>query len=167
MYAYQEAILDQSDFTTHLNQGDVCVTRDPGQIRVRCRDGDIAVDRLIIATTPGAVNRVLRDADDAENACFAPWQDQIFKTVSHTSLAPYGAFQHVAKSPMDMFLSEDGLSGYNTYLNGFYDIAPSTPYSFAYGLDRLIDPADILDVQDHTVPVYTPSAYAQKERIPS
>lgn len=162
---YQEAICAQSDFTTHLDQGDVRVTRKPDQIVVHGRAGDVIVDKVIVATTPGAVRHVLRDADATELACFGPWQDHLFKTISHRSLAPYGAFKNAPKSPMDLFLNTDGISGYNTYLNGFYDLPPKHPYSFAYGLDPLISRADVLNTQNHAVPTYTPSAYAQRKAI--
>ena len=109
---------------------------------------------------------LIGDPTPEETAVFWKWKDQDFNTSAHTDLSFYGENREVHKTPMDLFDRYQGQEqGYNTYMNDFYDLSPSVPYSFAYGLNDLIDPRKILHAVRHTVPYYTPDHENKISRI--
>jgi len=129
------------------------VNRHADHVTVDLHGHSTRFDKVVIATTPGAVTSILRDMSDWERNVFGNWQDRTFTTLAHTDDSLYGQHQSARKTPMDLFV-DDRRQGYNTYQNTVYRLPTSTSYNFAYGLDDHIPASAILHRAEHNVPVY-------------
>lgn len=165
-YAYIETILKTNGFQVSTGVSDLKIKREESGVTVSAEGSTQRFDKAVIATTPGQVLNVLSDPDVYESAWFALMQDHAFKTTAHTDEAMYKPYGKTRRTPMDLFRNAEGkLDGYNTYMNGFYDLPSKTPYSFAYGLDELIAPEKVLSVANHTVPTYTVDMMGVRKEI--
>lgn len=166
VWSYVEALLARSKFKISTGVLNISVSRSPAGVRVRAGGETLAFDEVVIATTPGQVLKILSDPSDAEYRLFQPWADHKFKTVAHTSDAVYGKHRKLPRTPMDLFVDDDGQGfGYNTYMNDFYDLPGRVPYAFSYNLDDRIPDEAILHTEDHIVPTYTKPSTATIEDI--
>ncbi|APR76552.1 amine oxidase, flavin-containing [Minicystis rosea] len=102
---------------------------------------------------------------NAEARRFAAWTTHAFTTTAHSDVSFYAPYGSPALSPCDFFLKSDGSFGYNTNLNRGYGLDPSTPYSFAHGMDDVIRPETVLDRFTHAMPVYTVEAVRHRDEI--
>lgn len=156
VFSYMNAILEQSNFKVICNATNIKVVRNANNIQLHTNGENFKFDKLIIATTPGSVKHILADMTENEREIFEDWENQNFKTIAHTDTSFYGSHEQVYKTPMDLFVNYKGKAiGYNAYQNRGYGLTKKADYCFAYGLDSLIDPDKILDVQNHVVPKYT------------
>jgi len=154
VYAYMEKIVsiigkDRLRFNTE----GLRVHRHADHVVVNLNGNFDRYDKVVIATTPGAVASILTAMSDRERTIFGGWQDRTFTTLAHTDNSLYGQHQSVRKTPMDLFLDSDQ-QGYNTYQNTVYRIPGDTSYHFAYGLEHRIPASAVLHRADHTVPAY-------------
>ncbi len=142
------------------------IKRQADHVTVDLKGHSTRYDKVVIATTPGAVGSVLTDMSDQERNVFGNWQDRTFTTLAHTDDGLYGRHRSASKTPMDLFV-DDERQGYNTYQNTVYRLPTSTSYNFAYGLDDHLPASAILHRADHTVPVYDGSLSEKVEAIQS
>ena len=165
VYAYVERMMESFAGKIFLQTEVNDVFRGEGKIQVKLNTSDVLeYDKVIIATTPEVVLKMLSDPTEEEKGLFAPWVDRSFKSVLHMDEDLYNGYGGTYRTPMDVF--KNGMSfGYNTYLNEVYRIAGSTGYSFQYGLDEMIPDSAVIHSHTHTVPVYTSEAYATRHRI--
>ena len=155
VYSYMEAILKQAEFKVVCNATNIKILRTNNKIQLHHNDENLEFDKVVIATTPGSVKQLMADLTENEKEVFDDWENQTFKTIAHTDTSFYKSYQKVRKTPMDLFYNyRDNNIGYNTYQNRGYHLPKKESYCFAYGLDGLIDPSKILDVQNHIVPKY-------------
>jgi len=156
VYSYMKAILKQSRFKVVCNAVNLRIQRKETKIQIYTGGESLEFDKVIIATPPGSVKHVLADLTAHEKEIFDDWENQAFKTIAHTDTSFYEDYKRARKTPMDLFYNYRSKTiGYNTYQNRGYNLPRKTDYCFAYGLDNLIHPDKILDVQDHIVPKYT------------
>ncbi|MEO0549582.1 MAG: FAD-dependent oxidoreductase [Pseudomonadota bacterium] len=166
VYRYMEALLKDARFEARVGVGDVKLRRENEQVQLQADGQEQTFDTAVIATSPGQVAAIVQDQDETERQWFGDWSDQGFGITAHTDMSIYGRYAATQKTPMDLFVNHNGKArGYNTYMNGFYGLDSSTPYSFAHGLDGLIDPSQVLDKISHTVPVYSVAAMAQRDAV--
>lgn len=155
VFQYMNDLVEQSNMEIRLGVQGIKVTRDAEGVIVEVGGNKERFDKVVVATTPGAIADIMTDLSVVEERIFGNWPDQHFRTIAHTDLSFYGPYKDVEKTPMDLFDRFDGpAQGYNTYMNDFYKMAPETPYSFAYGLDQEIREEHILHDVNHTVPKY-------------
>lgn len=166
VYRYMEVLQAGAQFQTHLGVEDVKLRRVGDDVVLNAQGQEQAFNAVIVATSPGQVSSIVVDQDETEQRWFADWADRTFSTTAHTDMKQYGRFVGTTKMPMDLFVDHYGRSrGYNTYMNGFYGIDPKTPYSFAHGLDDMIDPDKVIMRTDHIAPVYSVAGMAQRDEI--
>ena len=157
VYAYLEKIVSiiGSD-RIRLNAGGLRVDRHTDHVVVNLQGDSARYDKIVIATTPGAVASILSNLSDKERYVFTDWRDRTFTTLAHTHNSLCGLYRSVRKTPMDLFVA-DARQGYNTYQNNVYRLTGTTSYNFAYGLEDQIPSSAILHRADHTVPTYNGS----------
>jgi len=165
IYSYIDAILNTIRGRVLTGVEIESVTRDREGVLVR-RSGAEAerFDRVVIATTPAQVLRLLRDPTPAEHRRFAAWRDNEADAVIHTDSSMYARRGILDYSEFDLFADPPG---YNAYLNRLCGVPPSHPtdYHFSYNLEAEIDPASVLHVQPHTTPMYTVDAFTTRPEI--
>jgi predicted NAD/FAD-binding protein len=166
VYAYMEKMIPSISGRIFLGAEIRGIQRADG-VSVHLKDGsELLYDKVVLATTPGQVLKLLSDPTDTEQRLFSPWKDRSFTTSAHRDSSIYGKMIHKPKSPMDIMAEADlSVKGYNTYMNDCYGIPRDNPLFFAYGLDDQLDPEKVLDRWEHTVPIYTPSSYATRREI--
>lgn len=166
VYAYMEKMIPSVSGRIHLGAEIKTISRSE-KVIVNLKDGSaLEYDKVVIATSPGQVLRLLDDLSDAEQRLFTLWQDRVFPTTAHSDLSVYGALAVKPKSPMDIIAGQYlEVRGYNTWMNEAYGLPADKPTCFAYGLDDMIAPEKIIDKWDHTVPVYTRESYRTRTAI--
>ena len=166
VYRYMEDILAQARMTALCGIEGLKLYRGSSDVTLQWGGQSRRFDKVVVTTTPGRVKDLIGDPTHEETAVFWQWRDQDFSTLAHTDLSPYGEHRGVHKTPMDLFDRYRGQEqGYNTYMNDFYRLSPNVPYSFAYGLNDLIDPSKILHKVSHTVPYYASDHEHKVSRI--
>ncbi len=139
-----------------------------GGVRVHLAEGSAATfDKVVFATSPGQILRLLADPSDAERARLAPWTDGPFTTTAHRDDTLYRGARVQVASPSDFFACEGGARfAYNTSLTAAYGVEPgSAPIAFAHGLDHCIAADRVLERHTHQTPRYTPAAWATRDAI--
>lgn len=167
VYHYLEILLNDFRGVVHLNASINHVSRSPQNVELHLADGQVRVfDKVVFATSPGKLLDLIQNPSEAEQRCFAPWHDRSFETIAHTDRSVYNGFDIVKRTPMDFFVNQKTQeAGYNTSMNQSYGLPESPGYAFAYHLEDRIDSRNVLDRQEHVVPVYTGEAFATRPEI--
>lgn len=168
VYSYIETMIDRMP----VGHQRMCsspierVTRDGSSVRVEVRGGDTqCFDKVVFATEPGQVLRILADATEAEKRRFGAWSTNTFTTLAHRDTGIYDTYDTEVYGPCDYFRSRDCGFGYNTYLNHGYGQAPEKPTSFAYNLDGALPSSSIIHRADHQTPNYTVAAFKHRQEV--
>ena len=169
-YRYIEEIIRQAGnmLTVKPGQKILAVRRNTNGVRIECSDDVIQADRLIFATPPDQVLRLLEDASDEERAWFANWRANYAETVIHTDESLYADWEIRGFTEFDVFEKEGGKdAGYNAWLNRLCGLPDGhgTNYFLAFNLEDRINPQKILDRQRHHTPLYTAQAVASVNEI--
>lgn len=165
VYSYIETILANSNMNIICNAKDIKVERKTDGVNIQYNGEKQNYDKVIIATTPGSVKKLLIDKSDQESKIFNDWNDQKFKTIAHRDVSFYEAYKNIKKTPMDLFFQfPKSKVGYNTYQNTVYQIKTREHYSFSYNLDEVILKDSIIHEANHIVPHYT-KAYDGKTEM--
>ena len=170
VYRYIQRIIDRADDKLSILTGQTVtqVQRDARGVTVSCNQGSLQADKIIFATPPDQVLRLLADADAQESSWFSPWSENTATTVIHADTSIYAAWGEPGYTEFDLFEKENGAdAGYNAYLNRLcgLPVAHATKYFLAYNLDDRINPQKILHRQRHRTPLYTVDAYRQVDAI--
>jgi uncharacterized protein len=121
-------------------------------------------DRVVLATPPDQVLRLLADPRPEEVRRFQAWQPNYATTILHGDrqfYEPYGIRQG---SEFDFFQTEAGW-GYNADLKQLCGIESNQAYGLAFNLDATIAPAKIIHVQHHHTPLYTVAAFRYRDEV--
>lgn len=165
VYSYIEKILQRFGGEIRTNTEITKILRTPDTVRIALRDGAIEVfDKIIFATPPDQVMKLLGDPTPAETKRFAAWKENYAQTVMHTDNSMYRRYGVQQFSEFDFFQTDYGW-GYNAYLNQLCGIKSLQQYSLAFNLDDLIDPSKILHIQEHHTPLYTVEAFRYRDEI--
>jgi uncharacterized protein len=124
-------------------------------------------DKVVFATPPDVVLKLLADPRPEEIARFAAWQGNHVQTLLHTDADMYAPYQVKEGSEFDFFETDKqhGEWGYNARLNQLCGISSPIQYSLAFNLENSIAPDRILHVQQHHTPLYTVAAFGERSEI--
>jgi uncharacterized protein len=165
VYSYIEKILERFKGEILLNVEVTEISRDTNAVHIRLGDGVVyTFDKLIFATPPDQVMKLLVDPSEEESKRFSKWQKNEIATVIHTDTLMYERYGIDQFSEFD-FLQTDNGWGYNAYLNQLCGVESSTQYSLAFNLDSLIAKEKVLHVQNHHTPLYTVEAFRYRNEV--
>ncbi|MGF1490572.1 MAG: FAD-dependent oxidoreductase [Prochloraceae cyanobacterium] len=165
VYSYIERILDRFKGKIIVNAEVDSVARKSDGVEIKLLNGETEkFDKIIFATPPDRVMKLLFDPTDREIRWFSPWQENLATTIIHTDTSLYDRYGIEEFSEFDFFETENGW-GYNAYLNQICGISSPIKYSLAFDLDRAIDPNKIIHSQDHSTPLYTVPSFRYRNEI--
>ncbi|AFY49775.1 putative NAD/FAD-binding protein [Nostoc sp. PCC 7524] len=165
VYSYIEKILERFRGEIFLNVEIVEIFRQANDVRIALSDGvKYLFDKVVFATPPDQVIKLLSDPNNEEIKRFSGWQKNQVKTIIHTDTSMYA--RHGIKEPaeFDFFKTNKGW-GYNAYLNRLCGVSSSLQYSLAFNLDNLIAQNKILHIQEHHTPLYTVESFRYRNEI--
>jgi predicted NAD/FAD-binding protein len=165
VYSYIEKILQQFRGEILTNVEITEILRTPNTVRIALENNTTEVfDKVVFATPPDQVMKLLGDPTPEEIKRFADWKENHAQTVIHTDHSMYQSHDIQQFSEFDFFQTDHGW-GYNAYLNQLCGITSSVQYSLAFNLNDLIDPAKILHIQEHHTPLYTVESFRYRDEI--
>lgn len=165
VYSYIERILDRFKGKIIVNAEVDSVARKLDGVEIKLLNGETEkFDKIIFATPPDRVMKLLFDPTDEEIRWFSAWQENLATTIIHTDTSLYDRYGIEEFSEFDFFETENGW-GYNAYLNQICNISSPIKYSLAFDLDRAIDPNKIIHSQEHSTPLYTVPSFRYRNEI--
>jgi uncharacterized protein len=173
VYSYIQKILDRFRGEIILNakirgilRHDGAIVYDrPEVIEILLSDGTAQwYDKLVFATPPDQILKLLSDPQDAEVRRFASWQANYAETIMHRDTNMYQPYSIKQGSEFDFFQTGDDW-GYNAALNQLCGITEQTQYSLAFNLKHLLAPDKIIHTQVHHTPKYTVDAFQSRPEI--
>lgn len=167
VYTYIEKILEHFGGTVHCGVHITAVQRDRDGVQLSLASGEkLSFDKVVFATPPDQVLKLLADPTEAESRCFSNWKANHATTVIHTDMSLYKQYGSEAFTEFDVFEKADGDAGYNAYLNRLCGLNEGEPhYNLAYNLTERLDPARIIQQQTHHTPLYTTSALQSRDEV--
>ncbi len=165
VYSYIEKILDRFNGQILVNAEVTNIARKFDGVEIKLLNGEAEkFDKIIFATPPDRVIKILFDPTDEEIRWFSPWQENSATTIVHTDTSLYSRYGIEEFSEFDFFQGKNGW-GYNAYLNQICGIAAPPKYSLAFNLDCEIDPEEIVHVQKHDTLLYTVPSFHYRNEI--
>ncbi len=165
VYSYIQKILDRFRGEVFLNTEITTITRTLDSVQIQLANSTTRYfDRVVFATPPDQVIKLLADPTDAEVRRFSGWQANYATTVMHTDVSMYVKYGIRHPSEFDFFQTRRGW-GYNAYLNQLCGISPAQTYSLAFNLEELISPDQIIHTQTHHTPLYTVEAFRYRDEV--
>jgi uncharacterized protein len=124
-------------------------------------------DKVVFATPPDQVLKLLADPRSEEIRRFTAWQANHVQTTLHNDLSMYSPYQIKEGSEFDFFETDrqQGYWGYNANLNQLCGISAPVQYSLSFNLESLVAPYRILHIQQHHTPLYTVAAFRYRDEI--
>ena len=168
VYSYLQKILDRFKGEILLGVEIATIHRTLTGVSIELTAGKTQeFDKVVFATPPDVVLKLLGDPHPEEIARFAAWQGNHVQTLLHTDAAMYAPYQVKQGSEFDFFETDKQHSdwGYNARLNQLCGISSPVQYSLAFNLESLIAPDRILHVQQHHTPLYTVAAFRHRQEI--
>ncbi|MEH1966111.1 FAD-dependent oxidoreductase [Nostoc sp.] len=165
VYSYIEKILERFRGEIFLNVEVAEIFRQPNSVTIVLSDGEkYLFDKVVFATPPDQVIKLLSSPTDEEFKRFSKWQKNQAKTVIHTDVFMYEKHGIKQSSEFDFFHTNNGW-GYNAYLNQLCGVSSSLQYSLAFNLDGLIAQDKILHIQEHHTPLYSVESFMYRNEI--
>ncbi|MEB3289774.1 MAG: FAD-dependent oxidoreductase [Leptolyngbya sp.] len=121
-------------------------------------------DRVIFATPPDQVLRLLADPRPEEVRRFSAWQPNDITTTLHQDPHLYQPYHLHHGSEFDFFQTPTGW-GYNAYLNQLCGLPAEPAYYLAFNLEKGIAPEKIIHRQPHHTPLYTLEAFRSVDEV--
>jgi uncharacterized protein len=168
VYSYIQKILDRFQGKILLEVEVATIHRHALGVKVVLTDGEsLSFDKIILATPPDQVLKLLADPRSAENRRFASWQGNYVQTLLHNDIRMYEPFHIKKGSEFDFFEidQQHGYWGYNANLNQLCGVSSPLQHSLSFNLEHLVDPACILHIQQHHTPLYTVAAFRYRNEI--
>ncbi|MUG96661.1 FAD-dependent oxidoreductase [Scytonema sp. UIC 10036] len=165
VYSYIEKILERFKGDILVNAEISEIFRQPNSVTIRL-SGDVKYlfDKVVFATPPDQVMKLVSDPTDEERKRFSPWQKNLAKTVIHTDTSMYDRHGIKQSSEFDFFQTDTGW-GYNAYLNQLCGISSTLQYSLAFNLNDAIAKDKILHIQEHHTPLYTVDSFRYRNEV--
>lgn len=158
VYSYIEKILEKLKGQTFVNTEIVKISRLDNSVNLYFNDGtDQEFDRVIFATPPDQVLKLLSDPTEEEIKRFSPWKENKATNMIHQDTSIYEPYGIQEFSEFDFFQTTKSW-GYNAYLNQVCGLNSSEKYSLAFNLEELINKDKIIHRQEHETPFYTVEA---------
>jgi uncharacterized protein len=168
VYSYIQKILDRFTGEILLGVEVAAIRRMETGVSIELTGDKIQeFDKVVFATPPDVVLKLLADPHPDEIARFAAWQANHVQTLLHTDADMYAPYQVKEGSEFDFFETDNqhGEWGYNARLNQLCGISSPVQYSLAFNLEGSIAPDRILHVQQHHTPLYTVAAVRDRSEI--
>lgn len=173
VYTYIEKILARFGGKVYLNTEIKSITRSEQGVTLELTDATQleaiqAFDRVVFATPPDQVLKLLADPTANESKRFSRWRANHIQSILHSDTAMYEPYGIQAHGEFDFFHTDKGW-GYNAELNQLCGLPSGTEaeqrYNLAFNLDSLIDPKKILHIQEHHTPLYTTKAFHYRDEV--
>lgn len=165
VYSYVEKILERFKGKILLNVEIANIFRSPDGVKIVRSHGEIQeFDKVVFATPPDQVMKLLSDPTDAERKRFSAWRANYATTLLHTDKSLYTRYGIQHSSEFDFFQTENKW-GYNAYLNRLCDISSPQQYSLAFQLDESIAKDRIIHIQKHHTPFYTVESFRYRDEV--
>ncbi|MGB8685836.1 MAG: FAD-dependent oxidoreductase [Microcoleus sp.] len=165
VYSYIEKILERFRGEILANREIGSIFRDGDGVKIVLSSGEIQdFDRVVFATPPDQIMRLLSDPTDAEIKRFSAWQANYATTLLHADTSMYDRYGIRKLSEFDFFEKDNGW-GYNASLNQLCGISSLREYSLAFQLDELISKEQIIHIQKHHTPLYTVESFRYRDEI--
>jgi uncharacterized protein len=168
VYSYIQKILDRFRGEILLAAKITAIRRSISGVTIELAEAKtLNFDKVIFATPPDVVLKLLADPRTEEIDRFAAWQGNHIQTLLHTDLEMYKPYNIKEGSEFDFFetTNQNGNWGYNARLNQLCGITAPIQYSLSFNLESLIAPARILHIQQHHTPFYTVEAFQHRQEI--
>jgi uncharacterized protein len=167
VYSYIEKILERFKGDIWRDVEIANISRTTYSVDVQFLDGVTQMfDKVVFATPPDQVMKLLGDPSDAEIKRFSPWQANYQTTVLHTDTSMYDHHSIKEFSEFDFFQTDRDW-GYNAYLNHLCGITSSVKYSLAFHLENWIAKDKILQTLEHHTPFYTVESFRYRDEVVS
>lgn len=165
VYSYIEKILERFRGEILANREIGSIFRDGDGVKIVLSSGEIQeFDRVVFATPPDQIMRLLSDPTDAEIKRFSAWQANYATTLLHADTSMYDRYGIRKLSEFDFFEKDNGW-GYNASLNQLCGISSLREYSLAFQLDELISKEHIIHIQKHHTPLYTVESFRYRDEV--
>lgn len=164
VYSYIEKIVEQFRGRIVLNAIVKNVTRLSDGITLELSESQQSFEKVVFATPPDQVMKLLADPTPAETRRFERWQPNYARTFLHTDTSMYTPYGIAQPSEFDFFKTDQGW-GYNAFLNQLCDIKSNQCYSLAFNMASLIDKNKIIHIQEHHTPLYTTESFHYRDQI--
>jgi uncharacterized protein len=168
VYSYIQKILDRFQGEILLNIDIAAIIRHSVGVTIELADGKaLEFDKVVFATPPDRVLKLLADPHPDEIARFEAWQGNHVQTLLHTDASMYAPYRVQEGSEFDFFETDPqhGYWGYNARLNQLCGVDSPIQYSLSFNLENSIDPDRILHIQQHHTPLYTVAAFRHRQEI--
>lgn len=168
VYTYIEKILERFEGQIRLDVEISKIERNEQGVSITTADGaDARFDKVVFATPPDQVLKLLSDPTADEVRYFSKWRENVARTVIHTDPSIYDRFNISSFSAFDVFQKKGDDAGYNGFLNPLIGLDESSPSKFnlAYNMDDRISPDRVLHVQEHRTPLYTVEAFEYRDKV--
>ncbi|WP_066382097.1 FAD-dependent oxidoreductase [Anabaena sp. CA = ATCC 33047] len=165
VYTYIEKIIERFRGEIFLNVEVAEIFRQANSVKIVLSDGvKYLFDKVVFATPPDQVIKLLSPPTEEEVKRFSGWQKNHAKTIIHTDNSMYGSRGIKQPAEFDFFPTHKGW-GYNAYLNQLCGVSSSVKYSLAFNLDDLIAQDKIIHIQNHHTPLYTVESFRYRNEI--
>lgn len=165
VYSYIEKILERfrGEILTNVEIGSIF--RGADGVKIVLSNGEIQeFDKIVFATPPDRVIKLLSDPTDAEIKRFTAWKANYATTFLHSDTSMYDRYGIRKLSEFDFFETDKGW-GYNASLNQLCGISSPREYSLAFQLDESIAKDQIIHIQKHHTPLYTVESFRYRDEV--
>jgi predicted NAD/FAD-binding protein len=169
VYSYIEKILARFSGQVSLNTDILAIHRSPQGVQIKGVSSgngpfERRFDRVILATPPDQVLRLLADPHPEEVRRFQAWRPNHVTTLLHCDRRLYQPYPLKHGSEFDFFQTPTGW-GYNAYLNQLCGVPSDRAYYLAFNLEDEIAPEQIVHRQSHHTPFYTVEASQWRDEV--
>lgn len=165
VYSYIEKILSRFKGMVLLNVEIDRIFRSPDAIEIVRSTGEVQeFDKVVFATPPDQVMKLLANPTAAETRRFSAWRANFATTLLHKDATIYDHSGIKQPSEFDFFQTESRW-GYNSCLNQLCDIASPPNYFLSFQLEELIARDRIIHTQEHHTPLYTTESFRYRDEI--
>lgn len=169
VYSYIEKILSRFSGEVFLDTTITDIHRSDNAVQI---SGSIAgapifhrqFDKLVFATPPDQVLRLLADPRPDERRRFQAWRPNYATTILHLDQAMYIPHGIQQGSEFDFFQTNTGW-GYNASLCQLCGTGRRHAYSLAFNLKEMIAPKKIIHEQQHHTPFYDVESFRYRDEV--
>ncbi|AFY55508.1 putative NAD/FAD-binding protein [Rivularia sp. PCC 7116] len=165
VYSYIEKILQRFKGEILLNVNVAYTSRIKDGVKIELSDGSTyRFDKVVFATPPDRVLKLLLDPTVAEVRRFGDWGNNQISTLIHTDNSMYSRYGIKQPSEFDFFETATGW-GYNAYLNQLCGVSSDVKYNLAFNIESLINRDKIIQRLEHDTPLYTVESFRYRDEV--
>ncbi len=169
VYSYIEKILSRFSGEVFLDTTITDIHRSDNAVQISGSIGGAPIfyrqfDKLIFATPPDQVLRLLADPRSDELRRFQAWQPNYATTILHHDQTPYIPYGIQQGSEFDFFQTKTSW-GYNAALCHLCGTDQCQAYSLAFNLKETIAPEKIIHEQQHHTPFYDVESFRYRDEV--